>query len=71
MKTLIEKQIFSLSQLVAMGYQKEMLQRLIHSEDFSRFGYRVSDKPNAKAYIHKDKLDRYLERMMDDQGCVL
>ena len=67
----MNKNVFSISQLEEMGYPKKMLRKLIHSEEFSSIGYRLASSRNSKTFFYKDKLDRYLERQMDENGGVL
>jgi hypothetical protein len=63
--------VYSITQLEDMGYSKKMLRKLIHSEEFSSIGYRLACSRNSKTFFYKDKLDRYLERQMDENGGVL
>ncbi len=67
----LKKEVYSITELVDMGYPKKMLKKLLHSEDFSRFGFRTSPAKNSKAYINKEKLDRFLEHQMDEQQGVI
>lgn len=67
----MEKNIYSINELVKMGYPEQMLRRLLHSDDFSSIGFRLRPRPNSKAYIHKDRLDKYLEHRMDDFNAIL
>jgi hypothetical protein len=71
MKPTIKKEIFSVNQLSKMGYPLRMLQTLVYSDDFSRFGFRTGTGRTSKYYIDRRKLDRYLEHQMDDHGGVL
>lgn len=69
-KAKVARGVYSLSELVEMGYPELMLRKLLHSDDFSRFGFRLTPAVNSKAFINKDKLDRYLEHQMDDRNGV-
>ncbi len=64
----VAKGIFSITDMVEFGYPEDMLRKLSHSEDFSRFGFRSSDKKNAKIYINKEKLERFLEMREDERA---
>lgn len=61
-----DKELYTIRQLVAKGYPEEMLRQLSHGDDFSRFGFRSSDKKTATIYINKAKLDRFLEMREDE-----
>ena len=67
----VTKGIYTVTELVEIGYPKQMLRHLLHSEDFSTFGFRLTPAVNSKAYINREKLDRYLEHRMDDHNGII
>ena len=62
MKT--DKNVYSITELVRIGYPEELIRRLLKSEDFPEIGFRARGK-NSKAYFWKDKLDRHLSYMTE------
>ena len=65
------KEVYSITQLVEKGYPEKMLKQLIHSREFSSIGFRLASSRNSKTYFFKDKLDKWIERQMDENGGVL
>lgn len=53
------KSVYSITELVQLGYPEELIRRLLKSEDFPEIGFRAKGK-NSKAYFWKDKLDAHL-----------
>ena len=53
------KSVYSITELVQLGYPEELIRRLLKCEDFPEIGFRARGK-NSKAYFWKDRLDRYL-----------
>ena len=53
----MNKEVYSIKELRELGYPRNMLQRLSHSEEFHKVGFR--DKRNI--YFIKQKLEKYLE----------
>ena len=67
----MKKEVYSITELVEMGYPKNMLKNLIHSDNFSSLGFRLAASRNSKTFFYKDKLDRFLEHQMDEQQGVI
>ena len=67
----LKKEVYSITELVDMGYPKKMLKELIHSDHFSSIGFRLAASRNSKTFFYKDKLDRFLEHQMDEQQGVI
>lgn len=67
----MKKEVYSIAELVEMGYPKNMLKNLIHSDNFSSIGFRLASSRNSKTFFYKEKLDRFLERQMDEQEGVI
>ena len=67
----MKKEVYSIAELVEMGYPKNMLKNLIHSSNFSSIGFRLASSRNSKTFFYKEKLDRFLERQMDEQEGVI
>lgn len=59
----MSKEVYSIKELRELGYPRNMLQRLSHSEEFHKVGFR--DKRNI--YFIKQKLEKYLERKTEWQ----
>ena len=55
--------VYSITQLLEIGYPEHLIRKLLRSEDFPSIGFRTGNSRNSKAYFHKDKLDRYLRDM--------
>ena len=70
-KVKVARGIYSLSELAEMGYPELMLRKLLHSDDFSRFGFRLTSARNSKVFFYKDRLDKYIERMTDRKKGIL
>lgn len=67
----MKKEVYSIAELVEMGYPKNMLKNLSHSDNFSSIGFRLASSRNSKTFFYKEKLDRFLERQMDEQEGVI
>ena len=67
----MKKILFSITELEEMGYQKKLLSKALHSQDFSTMGYRLACSRNSKTFFFKDKLDKWIEQRMDERGGVL
>lgn len=52
------KEIYTLRELRELGYPRNMLQRIAHSEEIHQVGF----KDGRNIYFNKAKLDKYLER---------
>lgn len=52
------KEIYKMKELTELGYGRNQLQRLAHSEDFHEVGFR----DGRQIYFNKAKLEKYLER---------
>ena len=67
----LKKEVYSITELVDMGYPKKMLKELIHSDHFSRIGFRLASSRNSKTFFYKEKLDKFLEHQEDErQGAM-
>ena len=66
----MKKEVYSIAELAEMGYPKKLLKELVHSDDFSRIGFRLAASRNSKTFFHKDKLDRFLEHQEDERQGV-
>ena len=66
----MSKEIYSITQLEEKGYPKKMLRRLIHSKDFGGIGFRLACSKNSKTFFYKDRLDKWIEQQMDENGGV-
>lgn len=52
------KEVFSITELMEVGFPRRMLIRILNSEDFPEVGFREK----RKAYFYKDKLEKYLAK---------
>lgn len=52
------KEIYTIKELRDLGYGRNMLQRLSHSENFHEVGFR----DGRQIYFNKTKLEKFLER---------
>ena len=66
----LKKEVYSISELVDMGYPKKLLKQLIHTDEFSRIGFRLAESRNSKTFFYKEKLDRFLEHREDERQGV-
>ena len=63
----LKKEVYSSTELVDMGYPKKLLTGLIHSDNFSRIGFRLASSRNSKTFFYKEKLDKFLEHQEDER----
>ena len=67
----MKQEVFSITALEQMGYPKQLLRSLIHSEDFSSIGFRLASSRNSKTFFYKEKLDKFLAHQEDErQGAM-
>ena len=67
----MRKEVYSITELADMGYPKKLLNGLIHSDNFSRIGFRLASSRNSKTFFYKEKLDKFLAHQEDErQGAM-
>lgn len=54
----MSKEVYSIVELMEIGYPERLLRRILRSEDFAEVGFR--DK--RKAFFYKHKLENYLAK---------
>jgi len=54
----MSKEVFSITELMEVGFPRQMLIRILNSEDFPEVGFRNK----RKAFFYKDKLEKYLAK---------
>lgn len=59
-----KKEIFTVSELEAIGYPEKVLREISRSEDFYKVGFRSG----RKIYFHKGKLEKHIERREQING---
>ena len=70
-KLKLKKEVYSITELVDMGYPKKLLKELIHSDNFSSIGFRLASSRNSKTFFYKEKLDKFLAHQEDErQGAM-
>lgn len=67
----MKKEVYSITELVDMGYPRKMLKNLIHSDNFSSLGFRLASSRNSKTFFYKDKLDKFLEHQEDERQAMV
>ena len=61
-------EVYSIKQLVQMGYPERKLKNYMHHERFSEIGFRTSDALNSKVYFYKDKLNKFIANEEEERA---
>lgn len=59
------QEVYSISQLVPIGYARSILYEVARSEDFTLAGGFRGTGRRTKIYFNREKLDKYLRKRTD------
>ncbi len=57
----MEKELYTISEMVQIGFSKKALVELAHCKQARRFSFRKNDKPNSPFLFNRKKLEEYLK----------
>ena len=66
----LDKRVYDIRGMMELGYKERTIRKLIKSDHFSEYGFRIGASRNSKAYFILPKVERFIESQMDEYGEV-